>query len=63
MQEVTVREAVGMASHVTCDCDLQAIQAILHLCEQLTQEEINEYISATAIRMHNGEWYTSKQVL
>lgn len=22
MQEVTVREAVGMASHVTCDCDL-----------------------------------------
>ena len=32
----------------------------MKLCDQLTPEEINEFVSATVIRMHNGEWYTSK---
>lgn len=33
---------------------------MLKICDVLTPEEINEYITATAIRMHNGEWFTSK---
>lgn len=56
MQEVTVREAVAFLLFVY----LKATRSILKICELLTPDEINEYITAAAIRMHNGEWFTSK---
>lgn len=56
MQEVTVRDAVWLIETVYS----KATKSILKLCDQLTPEEIGEFISAMAIRMHNGEWYTSK---
>ena len=33
----------------------------MKICEILPAEKIDEYITATATRMHNSEWFTSKQ--